>query len=97
MHLDTVVLVLLQILIVIRLSRLVGLAFRQIHQPLVIGEIVAGIMLGPSLLRLVAPNLGRALFPAHAVPYLGILSQIGLIFRVSDRAGARPPVPQELA
>ncbi|MBD2103265.1 hypothetical protein [Leptolyngbya sp. FACHB-261] len=44
-----VVLVLVEVLIVISLSRLVGLAFRWIRQPLVIGEIVAGIMLGPSL------------------------------------------------
>jgi Kef-type K+ transport system membrane component KefB len=42
----TVILVLFEVLIVIGLSRLVGLAFRSIQQPLVIGEIVAGIMLG---------------------------------------------------
>lgn len=80
MHFDTVVLVLIQVLIVIGLSRLVGLVFRQINQPLVIGEIVAGIMLGPSLLGLLAPAVGLALFPAQTIPYLGVLSQIGLIF-----------------
>jgi len=77
---DTVVLVLIEILIVIGLSRLVGLGFRQIKQPLVIGEILAGIMLGPSLLGLLAPEVSTALFPPEAVPYLGVLSQIGLIF-----------------
>lgn len=80
MKLDTVVLVLIQILIVIGLSRLIGLAFRRIKQPLVIGEIVAGIMLGPSLLSLIAPNWSAVLFPPEAIPYLGVLSQIGLIF-----------------
>lgn len=40
-----VILVLVEVLIIIGLSRLVGLAFRSIKQPLVIGEIVAGIML----------------------------------------------------
>lgn len=80
MKLDTVVLVLIEILIVIGLSRLVGLAFRRIKQPLVIGEIVAGIMLGPSLLGLIAPEWATALFPAQAIPFLGVLSQIGLIF-----------------
>ena len=40
------ILVLLGVLIVIALSRLVGLGFRAIKQPQVIGEIVAGIMLG---------------------------------------------------
>lgn len=76
----TVVLVLVEVLIVIGLSRLVGLGCRWIKQPLVIGEIVAGIMLGPSLFGLVAPNLAAALFPAETVPFLNVLSQVGLIF-----------------
>ncbi|HEY9847054.1 MAG TPA: cation:proton antiporter, partial [Candidatus Caenarcaniphilales bacterium] len=80
MHLDTVVLVLIEVLIVIGLSRLVGLGFRWIKQPLVIGEIVAGIMLGPSLFGLLAPGLAAAIFPAEAVPFLNVLSQVGLIF-----------------
>ena len=74
------ILVLLEVLIVIALSRLVGLAFRSIKQPQVIGEIVAGIMLGPSLFGLVAPDLATALFPAEAVPFLNVLSEVGLIF-----------------
>lgn len=80
MKLDTAVLVLIDIVIVIAVSRLVGLAFRQIKQPLVIGEIVAGIMLGPSLFGLVAPDLAAQVFQPEAIPYLGVLSQIGLIF-----------------
>ncbi len=75
-----VVLVLIEVLIVIGLSRLVGLAFRRINQPLVIGEIVAGIMLGPSLFGIVAPGLAATLFPPETVPFLNVLSQIGLIF-----------------
>ena len=77
---QTIVLVLFEVLIVIGLSRVVGLGFRWIKQPLVIGEIVAGIMLGPSLFGLVAPNLAASLFPAEAVPFLNVLSQVGLIF-----------------
>ncbi len=76
----TVVLVLVEVLIVIGLSRLVGLAFRWINQPLVIGEIVAGIMLGPSLFGLVAPGLAATLFPPETIPFLNVLSQVGLIF-----------------
>ncbi|AKG20251.1 cation:proton antiporter [Calothrix sp. 336/3] len=76
----TVVAVLLEVLIVIGLSRLVGLAFRWINQPLVIGEIVAGIMLGPSLFGLLAPDLAATLFPPETVPFLNMLSQVGLIF-----------------
>ncbi len=77
---NIVVIVLIEILIVIGGSRLVGWAFRSIKQPLVIGEIVAGIALGPSFLGWVAPDLAKLLFPAATIPYLNILSQIGLIF-----------------
>jgi Kef-type K+ transport system membrane component KefB len=77
---NPVVLVLFQVLLVIGLSRLVGLGFRSIRQPLVIGEIVAGIMLGPSLFGLVAPDLAAAVFPAETIPFLNVLSQVGLIF-----------------
>jgi Kef-type K+ transport system membrane component KefB/nucleotide-binding universal stress UspA family protein len=75
-----VVLVLVQVVIVIGLSRLVGTGFRWIKQPLVIGEIVAGIMLGPSLFGWVAPDLAGALFPANTIPFLDVLSEVGLIF-----------------
>ncbi|MDF5718402.1 MAG: cation:proton antiporter [Rhizonema sp. NSF051] len=77
---QTVILVLVEVLIVIGLSRLVGLGFRRIKQPLVIGEIVAGIMLGPSLLGWLAPEQAAALFPVTAIPFLNVLSQLGLIF-----------------
>ncbi|WP_066377365.1 MULTISPECIES: cation:proton antiporter [unclassified Anabaena] len=76
----TVILVLVEVLIVIALSRLVGLAFKSIKQPLVIGEIVAGIMLGPSLFGLLAPNVAASIFPPETVPFLHVLSQVGLIF-----------------
>jgi Kef-type K+ transport system membrane component KefB len=75
-----VIQVLIEILIVIGGSRLVGWGFRSIKQPLVIGEIVAGIALGPSLLGWLAPDLARALFPVATIPFLNVLSQIGLIF-----------------
>ncbi|MBD2207285.1 cation:proton antiporter [Calothrix sp. FACHB-1219] len=75
-----VILVLFEVLIVIGLSRLVGLAFKSVKQPLVIGEIVAGIMLGPSLFGLIAPSVAAHVFPPETIPYLNILSQVGLIF-----------------
>ncbi|XHX78340.1 MAG: cation:proton antiporter [Stenomitos frigidus ULC029] len=80
MKLDIVVQVLIEILIVIGLSRVVGLGSRRLKQPLVIGEIVAGVMLGPSLLGLLAPGLAAALFPPETIPFLNVLAQIGLIF-----------------
>jgi Kef-type K+ transport system membrane component KefB/nucleotide-binding universal stress UspA family protein len=76
----TVSLVLLEILVVIGFSRLVGLLFRAIKQPLVIGEIMAGIMLGPSLLGKVLPGVKDWLFPPETASILEVLAQIGLIF-----------------
>jgi Kef-type K+ transport system membrane component KefB len=60
---STVIIILIELLVVIGGSRLVGWAFRAIAQPLVIGEIVAGIALGPSLLGWLSPDLSGALFP----------------------------------
>lgn len=77
---EPVILVLVEVLIVIGFSRLLGLGCRWIKQPLVIGEIIAGIMLGPSLFGLIAPDLAATLFPATTTPFLNVLSQVGLIF-----------------
>jgi Kef-type K+ transport system membrane component KefB len=77
---NIVVAILIEVLVVIGFSRLVGWAFRSIDQPLVIGEIVAGIALGPSFLGWLAPDVAGALFPAATIPSLNVLSQIGLIF-----------------
>ncbi|OKH22188.1 sodium:proton antiporter [Hydrococcus rivularis NIES-593] len=74
------ILVLVQVLIVIALSRIMGVGCRAIKQPLVIGEIIAGIMLGPSLLGLVSPAIANFLFPESTLPFLNVLSEIGLIF-----------------
>lgn len=75
-----VFLVLLEILLVIGVSRLTGFGFRAIKQPLVIGEIVAGILLGPSFLGAIWPQATNWLFPASTATILEVLAQIGLIF-----------------
>lgn len=68
-----------EIAVVIALSQIMGRIFEYIHQPKVMGEMVAGIMLGPSLLGWVMPGVSAALFPADAVPYLSVLSQVGVV------------------
>lgn len=68
-----------QIAVILIVARLVGWLFRKIHQPRVIGEMVAGILLGPSLLGWVAPNVSAVLFPAASLGSLNSLSQIGLL------------------
>lgn len=72
-------LLVMQVTVVLLASRLVGLLFRKIKQPQVIGEMVAGILLGPSLLGWAAPGISKLLFPAGSLGYLNALSQIGLV------------------
>ena len=68
-----------QIVAIIFTSRLVGYAFRAIGQPQVVGEMLAGILLGPSFLGWLAPNLSATLFPDSSLGQLGGISQLGLI------------------
>ncbi len=70
---------LLQVIIIVAAARLLGALFHKIGQPPVIGEMVAGILLGPSLLGLVAPGVQTFLFPAASLGALRMLSQIGVI------------------
>ncbi|PWU00577.1 MAG: hypothetical protein C5B51_24945 [Terriglobia bacterium] len=69
----------LQIAVILLVSRITGMLFKKIRQPQVIGEMVAGILLGPSLLGWVAPALSHTLFPASSLGYLNALSQVGLV------------------
>jgi len=68
-----------QIITIIVVARFFGWVFRKIGQPSVIGEIIAGIVLGPSLLGLYFPEFSIALFPVESLGNLQFLSQIGLI------------------
>jgi Kef-type K+ transport system membrane component KefB len=70
---------LIQISVIILVARLVGLLFRKIHQPQVMGEMLAGILLGPSLLGWLAPGVAATLFPPASLDILSGLSQIGLL------------------
>lgn len=75
----TIVLLLLQIAGILAICRLLhGIAGR-FGQPPVIGEMVAGLLLGPSFFGWIAPALYARLFPAASLPALNELSQIGLV------------------
>ena len=71
--------VLLALTVIIITARLMGLLFSKLDQPAVIGEVVGGILLGPSLLGHLAPGLQAWLLPADAAPILSVISQIGVI------------------
>jgi Kef-type K+ transport system membrane component KefB len=72
-------LLLFQIITIVLVARIFGWIFRKIGQPSVIGEIIAGIVLGPSLFGLYFPDMKEALFPLASLGNLQLLSQIGLI------------------
>jgi Kef-type K+ transport system membrane component KefB len=64
---------------VIVMTRVLGLALRRIRQPVVVGEIVAGLALGPSLLGWIAPDAFGFLFPPTVVSFLSSISRLGVI------------------
>lgn len=71
--------ILLQIIAILVVSRIFSSLFAKIKQPSVIGEILAGIVLGPSLLGHFYPSAYHFLFSAQSLNNLYIISQIGLI------------------
>ncbi|TDS17419.1 transporter (CPA2 family) [Sphingobacterium paludis] len=71
---------LLQIIVIIVVARFFGWLCKKIRQPTVIGEIIGGIVLGPSFLSLYFPKTASTLFPVHSLNNLQLLSQVGLIF-----------------
>jgi len=79
-ELSALTLLLAQMAVIITLSRVVAVVTRKLGQPRVIAEILAGIILGPSLLGLLAPDVMTGLFPDSSLPQLKLLSQFGLIF-----------------
>lgn len=80
MHLSDLAILLAQIATILTLSRLMGLVFSRIGLPQVVGEMAAGIMLGPTLLGVTLPGVYAALFPAQSIDYLALLSQLGIVF-----------------
>jgi Kef-type K+ transport system membrane component KefB len=61
------------------IASLLGALARRCGQPTVIGQILTGVILGPSLLGRLPGHLTSHLFPSHALPYLNVLSQIAVV------------------
>jgi Kef-type K+ transport system membrane component KefB len=70
---------LLALAAVIMVGQLLRPIFRAIGQPPVIGEVIAGIMLGPSLLGRLAPEAYRYILPREIAPSLGLVAQVGVV------------------
>ncbi|HEV8379655.1 MAG TPA: cation:proton antiporter [Tepidisphaeraceae bacterium] len=71
---------LVALLAVVLAGRLLSALFSRIGQPPVIGEVVGGILLGPSLLGRVAPEAYLYILPPTVAPFLGIVAQLGVLF-----------------
>jgi Kef-type K+ transport system membrane component KefB len=71
--------VLLTLAAVVVVGRLLGRAFAAIGQPPVIGEVLGGILLGPSLLGRVAPDVAAYILPGAVAPVLSVVAQLGVI------------------
>jgi len=69
----------LQMLVILAACRFCGwLVRRWLRQPQVIGEMIAGVVLGPSLLGLLAPDVQHFLFPPDSKPVLYVVAQLGI-------------------
>lgn len=71
--------ILLALVVILVFARALGAVFRKLSQPQVMGEMIAGILLGPSFLGRLAPGFAGFLFPNSIVPYLSVLAEIGVI------------------
>ncbi len=71
--------ILLALLAVVVVAQVMGAGFKLLKQPPVLGEILGGILIGPSLLGKIAPEISIFMFPNEVVPFLGLIAQIGII------------------
>ena len=76
---SVVVATLIQLIVIVLAARAAGNAARALRQPRAVGEIVAGLLRGPSVLGAVVPEVSGAIFSSAAAPAMPIMSQIGLI------------------
>ncbi|HJW12148.1 MAG TPA: cation:proton antiporter, partial [Albitalea sp.] len=76
---DLSVLFFLQMAVILAACRLSGWVFSHFGQPQVVSEMIAGVLLGPSLLGWLSPQLSAALFPPESRPILFSVCQIGLV------------------
>ncbi|SDC94071.1 Kef-type K+ transport system, membrane component KefB [Geodermatophilus telluris] len=71
--------VFLDLAVIMVIARLMGRLAVRVGQPAVVGEIVAGILLGPTLLGALPGDLDTLLFPPDIRPFLNVLAQLGLV------------------
>jgi Kef-type K+ transport system membrane component KefB len=77
---QTVVAFFLAALVVMLFARLCGSVMPKLGQPRVMGEVLAGIILGPTLFGAIDPGLQSKIFSSDIVPFIGVAANLGLIF-----------------
>ncbi|HXU04774.1 MAG TPA: cation:proton antiporter [Polyangia bacterium] len=77
--LDALMHILLALAVIIVTARALAALCVKLNQPPVIGEVIAGLMLGPSLLGRIAPPVAAYVLPTSVAPFLGVLSQVGVV------------------
>ncbi len=77
---NPILLLIVQVGLILGLSRGLGMLASRMRQPQVVGEMLAGIMLGPSLFGWLFPVASATIFPPATISYLNVLSQIGVIY-----------------
>jgi Kef-type K+ transport system membrane component KefB len=76
---DALMHIFLALAVIIVTARALGTVFAYMSQPPVIGEVIAGLLLGPSLLGRLAPQVSSYILPAPVAPFLGVLAQVGVV------------------
>ena len=76
---DALLHLLLALVVIMVAARAVGFLFQYLRQPPVIGEVVAGILLGPSFMGRIVPGIAGYLFPPAVAPFLNVIAQVGVI------------------
>jgi Kef-type K+ transport system membrane component KefB len=71
--------VLLALAVIIITARTIGSLFKYFQQPPVVGEMLAGILLGPSLLGRVAPHVSQYILPPAVGPFVNVLANVGMV------------------
>src|SRR5882724_4512205 len=71
--------VLVALVVIVVAARILGAIFRWLHQPQVMGEVIAGLLLGPSFFGWLAPQVSLRLLPPAITPFLAVIAQVGII------------------
>src|ERR1700744_3213105 len=68
----------LQLFFILAVCRCVGMLARRVGQPQVVGEMIAGVIMGPSLFGLLCPSWQQVIFPKDSLKILYVLAQFGV-------------------